>query len=69
MNFSRRTRRRTSRAAERARDMSKSVTKNNMPHKLCRGLSRMTLGVIKHFKEVTPESACTTEKEVLLIED
>ena len=60
---------RTSRAAERTRDMSKSVTKNNMTHKLCRGLSRMTLGIIKHFKDLTPEFACTTEKEVLLIED
>jgi hypothetical protein len=60
---------RTSRAAVRTRDMSKSVTKNNMPHKRCRGLSRMMLGIIKLFKEATPESACTTEKEVLLIED
>jgi hypothetical protein len=29
----------------------------------------MMLGIIKLFKEATPESACTTEKEVLLIED
>jgi hypothetical protein len=69
LNFSRRTRRRTSIAAGRARDRSKSVTKNHRPHKLSRSLSRMMPGIIKQFKEVTPGSACTTEKEVLLIED